>query len=420
MAGLSEVQDLDTRMNLLTKAIQEAIEKTVPLTEKIKKKWITEETLQMIQEKRRLRGNRDQSEAAEREYKERCKQVTTAVRTDRTKWLEQQCEELDRNYGEGKLREVYKMIRNVNREWQPKLSAIRDRQGKILTDKKEIRKRWSEYCSELYSEQPEQEITKREIEELRKILPPGTDREPDILLEEVEHAIKKLRNNKSPGHDNITAEMIKQGGEPLSKEIHKLCNLAWEQGRAPEEWKKSILITIHKKGSALDCENFRTISLISHMGKVLMVILAERLRNHLEEHISDEQAGFRKNRSTTQQILMLRLIAEKARRKNKKVYNCFVDFKKTLDSVDQEITWAILGSYGVDHKLTDLLRDINGTSQAAVRVDGEIGKWFITNRGTRQGDPISSTVFIADLERAMDKAKKEKAGYQYTAPEPII
>jgi len=238
MAGLSEIQDLDTRTNLLTKAIQEAIEKTVPLTEKIKKKWITEETLQMIQEKRRLRGNRDQSEAAEREYKERCKQVTTAVRTDRTKWLEQQCEELDRNYGEGKLREVYKMIRNVNREWQPKLSAIRDRQGKILTDKKEIRKRWSEYCSELYSEQPEQEITKREIEELRKISPPGTDREPDILLEEVEHAIKKLRNNKSPGHDNITAEMIKQGGEPLSKEIHKLCNLAWEQGRAPEEWKK--------------------------------------------------------------------------------------------------------------------------------------------------------------------------------------
>jgi len=87
-----------------------------------------------------------------------------------------------------------------------------------------------------------------------------------------------------------------------------------------------------------------------------------------------------------------------------------VDFKKAFDSVDQEITWVTLGSYGVDHKLTDLLRDINGTSQAAVRVDGEIGQWFITNRGTRQGDPISPTVFIADLERAMDKSKERESG----------
>jgi len=234
--------------------------------------------------------------------------------------------------------------------------------------------------------------------------------ESDILAEEVEKAIKKLRNNKSPGHDNITAEILKEGGEPLNKEIHRLCNQAWEQGHAPEEWKKSILITIHKKGSALDCENFRTISLISHMGKILMTILAERLRNHLEEYISDEQAGFRKNRSTIQEILMLKLIAEKARRKNKKVYNCFVDFKKAFDSVDQEISWATLQSYGVDEKLVELLRDINGTSQAAVRMDGELGKWFRTNRGTRQGDPISPTVFIADLERAMDMIRERDSG----------
>jgi hypothetical protein len=70
-------------------------------------------------------------------------------------------------------------------------------------------------------------------------------------------------------------------------------------------------------------------------------------------------------------------------------------------------------TYGVDEKLVDLLRDINGTSQAAVRMDGEIGQWFRTNRGTRQGDPISPTVFIAliaDLERAMDKIRERESG----------
>jgi hypothetical protein len=107
---------------------------------------------------------------------------------------------------------------------------------------------------------------------------------------------------------------------------------------------------------------------------------------------------------------MLKLIAEKARRPNKKVYNCFVDFKKAFDSVDQEISWATLQSYGVDEKLVELLRDINGTSQAAVRMDGELGQWFRTNRGTRQGDPISPTVFIADLGRPMDKIRERDSG----------
>src|SRR6218665_3659180 len=96
-----------------------------------------------------------------------------------------------------------------------------------------------------------------------------------------------------------------------------------------------------KTGSQLNCENFRTISLISHMDKVLMTILTERLRNHLE---SNEQSGFCKNRSTTQQILILKLIVEKARCKDRQIYNCFVDFRKAFDSVDQGITWAVLKS----------------------------------------------------------------------------
>src|SRR6218665_2901610 len=141
------------------------------------------------------------------------------------------------------------------------------------------------------------------------------------------------------------------------------------------------------------------------MGKVLMMILTERLRIHLEEHLSDEQAGFRKDSIMTQQIIMLKLIAEKARRKDIKPYNCFVNFKKAFDSVDQRIT-------GLVNKLTNLLKNIpvNETSQAAVRVNGETDQWFKTNRGTRQGDPISPTVFIADLERAMDKIKKRQSG----------
>ena len=61
--------------------------------------------------------------------------------------------------------------------------------------------------------------------------------------------------------------------------------------------KKSVLVLLHKKGSDMECSNYRTIALTSHLSKVLMMIITERLRSQIEEHMADEQAGFRKDRS---------------------------------------------------------------------------------------------------------------------------
>src|SRR5207244_121124 len=74
---------------------------------------------------------------------------------------------------------------------------------------------------------------------------------------------------------------------------------------------KAMLVTLSKKGNLTECKNYRTIALTSHMGKILMSILLNRLKVQTEEYIADEQAGFRRDRSTIQQILLLRLIAEK-------------------------------------------------------------------------------------------------------------
>src|SRR6218665_2806386 len=105
---------------------------------------------------------------------------------------------------------------------------------------------------------------------------------------------------------------------------------------------------------------------------------------YTEEYMSDEQAGFRKDRSNVQQILMLRLIAEKAKRKHKRVYNCFVDFQKAFDSIRHDVTWATLKSYGVGNRLVGILRNIGERSKSTVRVGREIGEWFLTTIGTRQ------------------------------------
>ena len=149
--------------------------------------------------------------------------------------------------------------------------------------------------------------------------------------------------------------MIKAGGKVLAREIHALCNQIWTEGKVPDEWTKSILVTIPKKGNLADCKNYRTIALTSHMGKVLMLMLLNRLKSQVEEYLADEQAGFRKGRNTVQQILTLRLIVEKAKRKNRIVYNCFIDFIKAFYSIKQDLIWVTLRSYGVVKRLTQIL-----------------------------------------------------------------
>lgn len=69
--------------------------------------------------------------------------------------------------------------------------------------------------------------------------------------------------------------------------------------------------------------------------EVFLIILLRRLQHQLELYLAEEQAGFRKDLSTVQQILLVRLLAEKAKRKGKKIYNCFIDFQKAFDSINQ-------------------------------------------------------------------------------------
>ena len=77
----------------------------------------------------------------------------------------------------------------------------------------------------------------------------------DPSASEVELAIDKLKSHKSPGIDQIPAELMKVGGRTLCLEIHKLITSIWKREKLPEEWKESIIVPIHKKGDKTDCNN---------------------------------------------------------------------------------------------------------------------------------------------------------------------
>ncbi|CAF5195965.1 unnamed protein product, partial [Rotaria magnacalcarata] len=133
----------------------------------------------------------------------------------------------------------------LRKEFVPRLNVIRNQEGTMLQTNDDIKRRWTQYCSSLYKDPGGGDGMAKELED---ISPPENEDPHDILYSEVQAAINSLKRNKSPGSDGVTAEMLQAGSEPLSRQIHKLCNKAWHEGTIPEECGKSILVPIPKKG----------------------------------------------------------------------------------------------------------------------------------------------------------------------------
>jgi hypothetical protein len=108
---------------------------------------------------------------------------------------------------------------------------------------------------------------------------------PEPSASEVEMSIEKLKRHKSPGTDQISAQLIKAENRTIRSEIHKLINSIWKKEELPEQWKESIIVPIYKKGDKTECSNYRVVSLLSTTYKILSNILLSRLTPYADEII---------------------------------------------------------------------------------------------------------------------------------------
>ena len=189
-----------------------------------------------------------------------------------------------------------------------------------------------------------------------------------------------------------------------------ICNKIWKTGEWPTTWTRSLVITLPKKGNLQLCQNYRTISLISHPSKVMLKIILNRLQPHAEEIIAEDQAGFRAGRSTTEQIINLRILGEKYLQHQQNLYHVFIDFKKAYGSVWQEALWATMRKYNINASTIRAIENQYDQAQSAVMFNGSTGEWFRTIVGVRQGCLLSPILFNIFLERIMCEALDDHEG----------
>ena len=204
--------------------------------------------------------------------------------------------------------------------------------------------------------------------------------------------------------DNIPAELVQAGGEAMIDILTSVCNKIWKTGEWPTTWTQSLVITFPKKGNLQLCQNYRTISLISHPSEVMLKITLNRLQPQAEVIIAEEQAGFRAGRSVTVQIFNLRIFCEKYLQHQQYFYHVFIDFKKAFDRVWHEAFWATMRKYSINASIIRAIENLYDKAQSPVLFNGSTGKWFRTTVVVRQGCILSPTLFNIFLERIMCEA----------------
>ena len=117
--------------------------------------------------------------------------------------------------------------------------------------------------------------------------------------------------NKASGGDGIPVRLFQILKDDTVKVLHAICQQIWKTQKWPQDWKRSVLIPIPKKGNAKECSNYPTIALISHTSKVMHKIFQARLQQYMNHEFPHVQAGFWKGRGTRDQTANIRCIIEK-------------------------------------------------------------------------------------------------------------
>ena len=205
--------------------------------------------------------------------------------------------------------------------------AIKDENGNLLRDKGDILRRWERLSGNLLNTKSPtlQPSIVEKVQQRRKAPPPPppppgarSQIEEPISLEaepkyvETQKAVRVMANWKAPGADSLPVELLKVDDptrEPVVlKHFHAILVRVWRGEEIPQEWKDATIKVLHKKSDRSDCNNFRGISLVSHAGKVLLKIVANRRSDFCEAQqiLPEEQCGFRPARSTMDMLFVVR------------------------------------------------------------------------------------------------------------------
>ena len=373
---------------------------------------------------RRCRGNRQLKAHYQIVFKEKQSDFDKCLRVKERAYyrnLAEKLEQFETNDPKKFWRQVCKLGPNREREI-PMTVYCSGESGEMTSDVKDVLGKWETAFSKLLNPSLNADQDNFDLEFYRQCLQekqnfehimntPNYDSEESInrqiSLREVEKMIHKIKNKKATGYDMLPNEVLKSG--ELNNVLLALFRCCFENGLAPDIWRKAIICPIPKGGNKDPHVplNYRGISLLSSVYKVYTGILNNRLVEFCNErnHLVDEQNGFRAGRSCNDHLFTLTSIIRNRLNSKISTFCAFVDFQKAFDFIDRDLMlFKLQKFYGIDGNFYTVLKKLNHDTLSCVRLQNKFTDWFQVNAGVRQGDTLSPTLFslfINDLAKSL-------------------
>ncbi|KAM9977362.1 hypothetical protein ACTFIR_011224 [Dictyostelium discoideum] len=220
---------------------------------------------------------------------------------------------------------------------------------------------------------------------------------------EIRLGIEKIQEGKAPGKDGLLPTFYKNHINEILPTISKLYNHFWNKS-IPKDFKQGILITIYKnKGDPNNLDNYRPITLLNADYKIYSKIINNRILKFLNKVISPFQTGFVPRRLLHDNIITLNSTIEIIKRQVNTKEDIepiitFYDFEKAFDSISHNAILRTLAHLKLPLKMVLTIMNLLNESETSVYINNSLSKSFISKRGTKQGDPISPTIFALVVE----------------------
>jgi exonuclease III len=454
----------------VTKALDKAVPRKVQSKAGVRERpvWWTPELSGLVQERRKTyqkarasvtRAERRVKKGAEaqdvedevgdeptklwEEYKQRCAEVKRAIiRTRRTKWnefMEEHVKAFPRDpkklFTALKKWGIQNRLGSASGELPP-INTSDD--GLIAPSAPEYLREWvhriSEVSTEEFTRPVSQEI--KEHHEAIERMEVGSEsfiewqekflstRRSDALpmdlstrpptMEELVQVMKEADSWSAGGIDGFKWVGLKLGGDNFKKGMLKVLDMAWKEGKIPQQWKRVIGVPIPKTSPpSSDPNQYRSISLNSVVVKALMSIIKGRLAEGIRQCprlLSPEQRGFQAGAECAEHIVLLHEALRRRTAAGETTFVGFVDLRKAYDRVWRKGLMLKLARLGLGGNLLKLVEDYYQGDVMQVRIGGKLSEAIELKWGVRQGCPLSPMVFDIFIDDILDTIKEDGLG----------